>query len=217
MKALVRTFLGILLILVSSPGSAFMINVVPALPSIELGSSVSVAVTVSDLGDSIPPSLSTFDIDLNYNEALLSFTGAVFGDPVLGDQLDLFGLGSLTTSTVGLSLVNLFELSYDSIDDLNNFQAGSFTLFTLSFNAIAAGISSLDLTINSLGDATGEPLLAVDINNGALTVKESTNGTVAEPTIWSLFGIGLVGMGLLRQGKSPVFKKQSTVQAKVQH
>ena len=43
----------------------------------------------------------------------VSFKRAVYGDSTLGDQLDLFSLGSLTITTTSAGSVELFELSFE--------------------------------------------------------------------------------------------------------
>ena len=70
------------------------------------------------MGSNIAPSLGTFDLDLSFNNSILSLDSVAFGD-----QLDILGLGSLQIATPGTGIVNLYELSFDSVDDLNNLQA----------------------------------------------------------------------------------------------
>jgi hypothetical protein len=173
---------------------AITIGLNPSAQSANQGDAVSVEVVVSGLGAGVAPSISTFDLDLSFDPSLLSYSGAVFGDPVLGDQLDLFGLGSIAIPTDrGGGVVNLFELSFDSPSDLDNLQAGAFTLVTVTFNSLAAGTSNLLLSLNTLGDAIGDPLNAT-LANGSITVN-STNG-VPEPVTAGLLVLGLIGLGL---------------------
>jgi hypothetical protein len=69
----------------------------------------------------------------------LSFDHLVFGDPILGDQLDLAGWSSVNGSMLGLGTVNLFEASVDDPNDLNNLQPATFTLAILTFNTVGFG------------------------------------------------------------------------------
>lgn len=178
------------LLLVSLPSSAYLISVTPSSSTATVGDVVSVAISISGLGAGTSPSLGAFDLDLGYDTGFLSYTGTVFGDPGLGDQLDLlglgFGVGSVYLDTSNPNSINLFEVSFDPPSDLENFQADSFTLATLTFQAISTGTSPFSLTINALSDAIGGPL---------------TNSAVPEPAIWSLYGIGMLAMGLLRRGR----------------
>ena len=68
-----------------------------------------VALQVSGLGDFTAPSLGTFDVTVTFSPALLDFERVTYGDPALGDQLDLSGLGTLIATTAGVGSVNLFE------------------------------------------------------------------------------------------------------------
>jgi hypothetical protein len=156
-----------------------------------LGDPLDVAVRVSGLGNLAPPSLSTFDLDVSFDPTVLAYTGAEFGDPVLGDQLDLFALGSLSGETPGLGVVNLFEVSLDLPDDLDNLQAESFVLFTLHFDALTPGTSALALAANELGDAIGDPLSA-DLGAGSVNV-------VPEPGSARLLAPGLVLLATWRR------------------
>jgi hypothetical protein len=125
-----------------------------------VGSMIELRVVISELGAGVPPSLSAFDLDIAFNDDVLSFENATFGDPTLGDQLDLTGLGSLTLATPGLGIVNLLGLSFDSPLDLDALQADSFVLATLVFRAVDTGISVVEVATAVLGDAGGNALSA---------------------------------------------------------
>jgi hypothetical protein len=73
----------------------------------------------------------------------------------------------------------LFELSVDSPSALTSLQATSFTLATLTFDAVGSGTSGLDLSVNALGDQNGLPINAT-LQNGSITV---TGPTMQAPEI----------------------------------
>lgn len=169
------------------PASAITIEVSPSSQSVDVGSPTTVELVISGLGDGTAPSLGTFDLDVGFDSSILSFTGATFGN-----QLDLFGLGSLQDVIAGVGTVNLFELSLDLADDLDTLQAGSFLLATLSFDALASGSSTLSISVNALGDSLGAPLEAEVIGR---TIRSVGNvGAVPEPTTLPLLGIGVLAM-----------------------
>jgi len=152
---------------------------------VSVGSSVDVNVVISDLTDSAAPSLGTFDLDVLFDPALFGLAGVAFGDPVLGDQLDLFDMGSLSGYDDSIpGTVNVFEISFDLPGDLDDLQAGSFTLFTLTFDALAEGTSSRGAANLTLGDALGDPL-SVDVYPGSITAT-----ALPEPAAASLVLLG---------------------------
>jgi hypothetical protein len=159
---------------------AITVSVVPPNQNVGLGSPVNVSLQITGLGNLSAPTLGTFDLNLNFDPTILSFNSAVFGDPVLGDQLDPTGLGNtLNFSSPGFGTVELFDLSLDSASQLNGLQPASFILGSLAFDTIGTGTSSLDLTINALGDADGNTLSA-STQNGSANVNPVS--TVPEPS-----------------------------------
>lgn len=177
--------------------NATTLTVDPTLQTIALGSQANVTIRISDLGDLVAPSLGTFDINISYVPTILQFDHAVYGDSVLGDQLDLFGLGSLISTTAGVGTVNLFELSFDASSDLNDLQRGAFGLVSLVFNTVGGGNSLLEISINALGDADGNALPA-DFIGGRVTVLPASTTPVPEPITLLLVGPPMI-FGLLRQ------------------
>jgi hypothetical protein len=134
--------------------------------------------------------LGTYDINVGFNSSVVIFGSASYGDPVLGDQLDLEGFGAITTTTPGTGSVELFELSLDSTSALTLSQPASFTLATLSFNAQGTGVSPLTLSINALGDQYGNGLVG-STQNGSITV--ATAPVPLPATMWLLMS-GLLGV-----------------------
>lgn len=175
----------------TSFGHAISIDFFPPSRSAVMGNPVDVTIRISDLGEFTGPSLSTFDLDVSFDPAILNINSVTYGDPVLGDQLDLFDLGSLTATTVEAGSLNLFQLSFDLPDDLNSLQPSAFALATVSFDTLEPGTSRLGLTTNALGDAAGEPLEA-DFVDGLVTVNP-----IPLPSTLILFVTGLAGLGSL--------------------
>ncbi len=188
------SILAIGLLSASSAAQAISLSFDPPSHDVPVGSPVAVNLVISGLADAAAPSLGSFDLDLVYDPLLLVLTGVAFGDPVLGDQLDLAGFGSISGFDGSLAgTLNLFEISIDLVTDLDALQAGSFTLATLSFDALAAGTSFLEIASASLklGDSLGDPLSS-DLTPGSITV-------IPEPAAVTLTLIGILLLALVRR------------------
>lgn len=188
-KPIYKVLLLWLLLLLATPAvRAASLDFFPASQSVETGNPVAVALSISGLGNGAAPSLSTFDVDITFDPTVLSWSNATFGDPVLGDQLDVLGLGgnSITATITNPGTLKLFELSLDAPSDLDTLQAGNFTLVTLMFETLAQGSSTLGMNVNVLGDANGEPLTAT-LSTGSITV-------VPLPSALLLFASGMASL-----------------------
>lgn len=180
--------------LAASSALAIQLSLSPSTQDVTLGDAVTVDVDISGLGDFSPDSLGVFDIDILFDPTILNFDSVLFGDPVLGDQLDLFGFGSFTDVTSGAGAVNLFELSFDLASDLDSLQAGGFTLASLTFNTLGVGSGALDIQINGLGDALGLPLTADTVSARVNVIDDSPPSPMPEPNVLWLLAVGLLGL-----------------------
>lgn len=157
-------------------------------PPIHTGNSLALALQVTGLNGNL--SLSGYDLNIEFDANHLAFAGAEFGDPQLGNQLDLANLG-LNPQSGELShngSLNLTELSLDSSEDLNLQQADNFTLAIVKFNLLQPGSSQLAIHWLAFADSDGNPLSPI--------VSGTTVTTVPLPaTAWLMLG----GLGLMRR------------------
>ena len=187
--------LSVLCLGFSFNANAISIDLVTNKSAVNIGDSLEVAVRISGLNDAGAPSLGVYDLDFNFDNNLFSFNSISWGDSTQGNQLDLSGFGSLQDSTSSNGWLNLFELSFDDALDLNQFQAGEFTLFSVLLNTIAVGTGNFSLIANSLGDAYGDELFVDEINETQVRVGSIS---VPEPSSVLLLLAGLLAIAALR-------------------
>lgn len=147
-----------------------------------------IGVMISGLGDASAPALGGYDLDISFDANHLAFIGAEFGDNVGYDYLDLNSAGGnpSAVNAIGPGIVNLYEISLDAVEDLNNLQADNFLLAILHFQVLHPGNSQLDIAINALSDAEGNALSA--------TVSSTPISTVPLPSAFWLAASALAGL-----------------------
>jgi len=194
-KHLIKTLAIMTMMSTWCSAQAIMLSVNPSDQLISNGSHVDVNILVSGLGNQSPNSLGAYDLDLGFDDSLLGFNSITYGDSVLGNQLDFAGFGTFTSTVVSTGTINFSEFSFDSVIDLNTLQADSFVLATVNFSAQSLGSSVLALSVNSFGDALGDPLFT-EISDGMISI---VSNNVPEPATAFLMAAGLMGFGLRKQ------------------
>ena len=181
------------------PAVGQTLEVVPSPSSPPVGSTLTVEVRVSGLGNFAPPSLGAFDLTLSFDPAVLSFTSGAFGVS-LGDQN---AAPAEAVAATGPGTGQVFEVSLLAPADLNVRQPDAFTLFTAAFNVVGEGATALGVGDITLGDENGDPFAAggIQVVPGAITARPATD----IPTL-SGWGVALligalagVGISLLRR------------------
>jgi PEP-CTERM motif len=163
---------------------AYVLTVDPASQTTTLGSQIGITITV---GDVLPMGLGAYNLDLSFEEAVLQFDRVVDG----------FGLGSnafgLSYSLSG-NVLSFADTSLDDVDTLLAQQSSSFALLTIYFDAIGVGTSGLSLSAITLADASAIEGLYT-LSNGSVTVLDSVQPPIPEPSTWLLMlaGLGTVG------------------------
>ncbi|WP_297820765.1 cohesin domain-containing protein [uncultured Paraglaciecola sp.] len=190
------------LILISSylpfgSASAVMIGFSPSSITVNVGDTFDVDVVISDLFAS-GEIVSTFDLDVTYDAAILNATAVSFGS-YLDDALGL----SFQDAEFTLGRIDFSELSFLGDSELQAIQVDSFTLATLSFEALAAGVSSLFFDPNTLPgvyviglDPSTSLDLSASIGTGDVRVAAVK---VAEPSILFVMITGWLGFAITQR------------------
>ena len=202
MTRFTKTILPLLVFLGSmtySPCYAVTLSVAPTATTVPIGSQFDVIVSIDGLTGGAVPSLGVFDVDVTFDEARVMFYGSAFGS-----GLDVLGLGSVRSVSVGTGAVNMFELSLDSPDDLHSLQLGSFELFRLTFIATALGDAPFSLSSNALGDAFGAAIAHSVVGNAVIVVVSE----VPEPSSMALLLLGGLAIALRGFVGAPVRERR---------
>lgn len=137
--------------------------------------------------------IGAFDFFVVYDPAVLAFDAVVFGT-ALGGESDSLRIDDASPA----GNVNVVELSF--LSDLPALQDGvsDQLLFSISFDTLASGSSSLDFDENILGFAGGylgdENGIGIVLDNiGAGSITVNTSPTISEPGSLALLLLGLAG------------------------
>lgn len=179
-----RALAPIVLLLVLSGGraGAVTLGLDPGTAVVAPGDPLVLELVVGARGTDV---VGDFDVDVEFDPAVLSLTGFVLadtlGDPSFGDALD-FSLGELMPGLLNLAVVSTLASAV-----LDGIQGDPFGLATLEFDVLpgaAPGLSSVGLLLNALGDGDGLALVPTAVAGAELTV-------IPEPGVVLLLGLGL--------------------------
>jgi len=210
MKIFSRFLLGVALVAASLGAGAVSLSLVPSLnDSVQTGASFTLDLVITGLGDHVAPSLKGFDVDVEFDDTKLTFTGVTFG-PSLG-SVDLGdALAGFDDANAGV--INVFEQSFLEASSsscsfcvspyLEDLQGSSQVLATLSFQASHHGNAVFGLSINLLTDGNNDVLAATTPSQPAAEVR-----VIPEPgTVW-LFALLLPALAFgLRSPPAMVVK-----------
>lgn len=158
------------LVLCAQAGAATLSFAPSAITAVS-GSTFAVELVISGLGDGDAPSLGDFDIHIGFDPFALDWVasslGTALGDVGLGEALDVsFG-------EVAPGLVNIAEVSFLTVGELNGLQSDSFVIATLDFMVLAPPGTSTPIDILgvlSLGDAAGDSIVVDGVSGSIVSV-----------------------------------------------
>lgn len=156
------------LAIMSTNSQAASVSLVTSEPHIDVGDNFFVDIIISDLAGN---ALGGWDGNFIFDADAISLVGSSLGDNVLGNQLDLSGLGTFNSTQVSaltgtMHSVNMLDVSYDDAATLNAGQANTFSLARLEFSRLSIGEISFSFD-GHFTDAEGIDLLVT--NNPATT------------------------------------------------
>ena len=184
--------------------------------SVGLGSDFDITFTISSLSNSQANSMSGFDLDILFDNNVLSLIDYSFDDPFLGNSLDLTEPDALpffgSVREFG-GVIDASAVSGNSGFELDQSQANGFTFLTMKFNALAmsAGTSILldtfdpyllfsDSALGQLDVSFGNTELIINIYDSSISVSE--------PASLGLLGLGLLAIYSLR--RRPISQLRNT-------
>jgi hypothetical protein len=189
-------FMGLFCFISATPALAISIDFDPIDSNVLVGDAFDVDVVVSGLEASgLDEIVSAYDLFIGYDDAVVSATAVSFGT-YLDDMLfPGFTLQAEDLQTAGQ--INISETSLLTDDFLALQQPDSFTLATLSFTALSAGISDLLFDLHPLlginNDVKGRngALIPVTMGTGSISVAIKPI-SVPEPASLALLLAGLL-------------------------
>lgn len=185
-------------LMVLHPAKAIAVSIdVLSANQISTSDTVSVHFRISGLTEQAYDSLSGFDFDVLYDDAVLRFVGQSFTDSLTSlNQLDFAEPGGLgfygDVSDFGAGTLEAFGVSGNSSNVLDALQTQAFTFLTLDFVALSAstgtavGIDLADPAMLFLNSDSGDLPFSFGQTSSIIRVSQSGPTPVPEPSTLAL-------------------------------
>ena len=189
--------------LVSQADAVIVLSLQPGSQTVTLGDSLSMDLVIFGLGDHASPTLDAFDFsnsDLSYDAGILSAGSVAFGN-----HLDLDIAGSLSSSDLTTpGEIHMDELSLESGLALTAAQPSSFTLATLNFVSVGAGLGTVSITGGTLLDIIGQPLPFISVGAQVQVVPRSLPEAGASTMALMIVGLLCLSIMSVNDGRQNV-------------
>jgi len=181
MKIWLRTLTCVLGLVALAPlAGATSIQLLPAASVVGVGDSFAIEIAISGLGpQGSPPSVGAFEVAVGFDPSQLGFEGASFGS-LLGDPSNPAETIIDVNATAGLS--DVAEVSLLSPPALDALQPDGFVLATLTFQSLALGTSSLDLSKVVVSDGFGQRLAIASLSGAEVNAVPEPAGFLSLAT-----------------------------------
>lgn len=187
-KCLAALGLALGMSLTATPASAAVIvTFAPSTSQINVGESVSVAMTISGLGAEI---LSAFDINMLFDSTVIVNTAVTHDVALQWGPASVFGPSVFNTGNT-----EVIDYTFDDDATVAASQADSFSVLTFRFLGLADGVSTISLGLDPDFERNfvGLDALSLDVEVGSACIAVGTGSCaqVPEPSSITLAGLAL--------------------------
>jgi hypothetical protein len=195
--SLVGVYVTVIAVVFGAQSWAVSLSFDPPESILPVGENIDIEIYISGL-DNVD--LSAFDLDIFYDDAILSFLSYDLGIHlgVIPDEAEDYSTGDSG------GVIDLVEVSFLTPDQLLS-QPDAFSLATLSFMGIGLGVSPLSFTPLSHAGQTPNAVSSIvlsDQNGGPISLTDVGTGTidgVPEPGTAILLFAGMLGLAGFRR------------------
>ncbi|ARU56363.1 hypothetical protein OLMES_2300 [Oleiphilus messinensis] len=184
MKTVLTT--TILMLLTSLVSAAPILNVTSSTDSTTVGSTFNVNLSIEN---ATSDDVYGFLLDVNFDDALVDFVGITFGTDIGGV------IPSYADHTDNGNAIFVEEFSFGTAGELDG-QADSFTLATLTFEAINVGMSLFNLSNVEFSDGNGFEIVFDTIGNDSITINSNE---IPVPATGLLMVVGLAAFAVRKR------------------